>query len=110
MLISASKQTIPVNFKNHSIFQKPMEAVIVNYRRGKKTQKSNQMIIQVNGVDSKEKATALKGKTVIWQTPSKTKKEIRGKISKEHGNNGAVRAIFETGMPGQSLGQKVTVN
>ena len=84
-----------------------MEAVIVNFRGGRHTQKDNQMIIEVNGVTSKEEAEKLVGKTVVFTTPSG--KEITGKISAAHGNKGAVRAIFEKGMPGQSLAKKVVI-
>lgn len=65
------------------------------------------MVIKVEGVDTKEKATKLVGKSVSWTTPSK--KEIKGKITSTHGNKGAIRAIFETGMPGQSIGQDVKI-
>jgi len=84
-----------------------MEGVIVNFRGGRHRQKNNQMVIEVNGVSNKEKATGLVGKQVVWTSPAK--KELKGKISSAHGGNGAVRAIFETGMPGQSVGQKVKV-
>ena len=83
-----------------------MEGVIVNFRRGRHTQKDNQMIIIVSGYD-KEKAKELIGKKVVWTSPAG--KELKGKISALHGNKGAVRAIFETGMPGQAVGSKVKV-
>jgi len=85
-----------------------MEGVIINYRRGRKTQTPNQMVIMVPGMD-KEKATALVGKEVVFTCEGKAKKQIKGKITSAHGNNGAVRALFETGMPGQAIGQKIEV-
>lgn len=85
-----------------------MEAVIVNFRRGRHTQHTNQMVVQALGIDSKEKAKALIGKTVVWK--STANKEIKGRIAKEHGVNGALKVIFEKGMPGQSVGQKVAIN
>ena len=33
-----------------------MEGLIINYRRGRHTQKPNQMIIKINGVDSIKEA------------------------------------------------------
>ena len=36
-------------------------------------------------------------------------KEIKGKITKEHGSNGCVRVLFERGMPGQSIGTKLDI-
>jgi large subunit ribosomal protein L35Ae len=42
------------------------------------------------------------GKSVEWKSSSG--KIFRGKISSQHGNRGLVRAIFEKGLPGQSIG------
>ena len=83
-----------------------MEAVIVNFRGSTRVKSENHMIIEA-GLDSKEKAQKFVGKTVTWKTPGS--KVIKGKISSAHGNSGALRAIFETGMPGQSIGAKVTI-
>ena len=84
-----------------------MKGVIVNYRRGRHTQNPYQMIVKVEGVESKEDAEKLVGKEVIWKTPSG--KEIKGKVSGTHGNKGAVRVRFEKGMPGQAIGTEVTL-
>ena len=66
------------------------------------------MILKVSGLDSKEKAIAIIGKATSWKSPAG--KEIKGKVSAAHGNNGSVRVIFETGMPGQALGMKVSIS
>ena len=84
-----------------------MEAVIVNFRGSRRIKRHNQMVIKVEGVDSKQKALVLVGKGVVWESPAG--KQLKGKISKEHGNNGALRVIFETGMPGQSIGETVLI-
>ncbi|MCD4666290.1 50S ribosomal protein L35ae [archaeon] len=84
-----------------------MEAVIVNFRGSQKHKYTNQMIIQANL--SKDKAKELVGKKIIWTSPGKKKKEIKGEIKRLHGNSGALRVKFETGMPGQSIGQKVKI-
>lgn len=84
-----------------------MEAIIVNFRRGRHTQYTNQMIIQVPNINSKEKTKELIGKKVIWQSPSK--KTITGIIKRFHGNKGTLRVKFEKGMPGQSIGTKVKI-
>lgn len=85
--------------------QEAMKGTIVNFRGGVHTQYNNQMIIEVEGISSKDKAEELAGKAVVWKSPAG--KEIKGKIAAAHGNKGAVRAVFEKGMPGQSVGQKV---
>ena len=83
------------------------EGVIVNYRGSHKTQHPNQMIIKVEGYDNKDKAKDLIKKIVTWKTPAG--KEMKGTITKEHGNKGAVRVKFEKGLPGQAIGTKVKV-
>ena len=85
-----------------------MDALITSFRRGRRTISGNQMILKVSGVDSKGKAASLVGKAASWKSPAG--KEIKGKVSGAHGNNGAFRVICETGMPGQSVGQKVHIS
>ncbi len=85
-----------------------MKGQIVSFRRGRHLQKDNQMLINAEGIESKEKAEKLIGKTVVWKSPSG--KEIKGKVSNVHGGKGVIRVIFEKGMPGQSIGNKVDIN
>ncbi len=80
----------------------------MSFRRGVHTQKPNQMIIEVETIDDKKKAEKLVGKKVTWESPAK--KKIIGKITSVHGDSGAVRALFDSGMPGQSLGTKVKID
>lgn len=84
-----------------------MEGVISHFRGSYRRRKGNQLIVVVTGVDSEEKANALVGKSVVWTAPGKNKTQIKGKVSAVHGGNGAVRVIFERGLPGQSLGTQV---
>lgn len=65
------------------------------------------MVIKVAGFESKDKATELVGKNVSWTSPGKNNTTITGKVAATHGNSGAVRVIFERGMPGQSVGKQV---
>ncbi len=84
-----------------------MEGTIANYRRGRHTQTNNQMIVLVEGINTKEKAAKFLNKKVIWKSP--VGKEIKGLVTKEHGNKGALKVHFEKGMPGQSIGTKVNI-
>ncbi len=86
-----------------------MEGIIINYRRGKRTQTTNQMIVVVPEYD-KDKAKSLIGKTAVFTCDGKNKTQIKGKVSALHGNKGAVRVIFEKGMPGQAIGGKISLN
>jgi len=82
-----------------------MEGTIASFRRGRRTQYTSHMIVHLNSVTKRDKATELVGKGVMWKSPAG--KEIKGKVASAHGNKGALRVIFEKGMPGQSLGGKV---
>ncbi|HLC74175.1 MAG TPA: 50S ribosomal protein L35ae, partial [Candidatus Nanoarchaeia archaeon] len=84
-----------------------MEGILSNFRGGAVTQYPNQLIVLIEGINSKEEASKLAAKKVIWTTP--TGKEIIGKITKAHGNKGAVRVRFDKGLPGQALGTKVKI-
>ena len=83
-----------------------MEGTISNFRRNRHTTSPNQMVVVVNGVTDKDAAQKLVGKKVTFDTG---KKEISGEIRSSHGNKGALRVLFETGMPGQAIGQKVSI-
>jgi len=84
-----------------------MNGVVANFRGSRRTQTGNQMIILPEGCDSKAKAEKLIGKSVVWESPAK--KAIKGKITNVHGSKGAVRVLFEKGMPGQAIASKVKI-
>jgi len=65
------------------------------------------MVIQVEGISTKQDADKLKGKKVIWTSPAG--KKLEGKISKAHGSKGAVLVRFEKGLPGQAIGTEVSI-
>ena len=84
-----------------------MKGLISNFRSSRHRTSGNQMIVHPEGVDSKEGAEKLVGKKVVFKTEGA--KEIIGKVSAAHGGKGAVRVIFERGMPGQSLTKSVEI-
>ena len=84
-----------------------MQGTILSYRRGRRTQDVNQMLIELENVTSKEKAGEFLNKKIIWKTPGG--KEIKGEIIALHGNKGVVRAKFERNLPGQAITTKVEV-
>lgn len=80
---------------------------VVQFRRGRHTLTEKHMLIEIKGIDSKDEAVKLIGKSVEWKSPAG--KIIKGKVSGSHGNQGVIRAIFEKGLPGQSVGTEVKV-
>jgi large subunit ribosomal protein L35Ae len=84
-----------------------VSARVIQFRRGRKTFTPKHFLIEISGSDSREKAKKFIGKEVSWTSTGKEATIIKGKIAAAHGNNGVVRAIFEKGLPGQSIGTEV---
>lgn len=83
-----------------------MEGKIKNFRMSRTKTSNNHMIIIADGIDSREKAEKLIGKKVSFNTG---KRDILGEVASAHGSKGAVRVIFEQGMPGQAIGGNVKI-
>lgn len=83
-----------------------MKGTINNFKRSIKKTSSKHMIIIVDGIKTRAEAAKLVGKKVTYNTGLK---DMHGKVASAHGNKGAVRVIFETGMPGQAIGGKVEI-
>jgi large subunit ribosomal protein L35Ae len=79
---------------------------VIQFRRGRHTMHERHFLLDF-GMKTRAEAQKLVGKDVEWISPGKEKKSIKGKISSAHGNKGIVRAIFERGLPGQSIGTEV---
>jgi large subunit ribosomal protein L35Ae len=86
-----------------------VEARVIQFRQGRKTQKPRHFLIEIDGCDNREKADKYKAKDVVWTSAGKNKIEIKGKIAAGHGNNGVLRVIFEKGLPGQAIGTPLEI-
>ena len=84
-----------------------MKGRISNYRMGVHTEYTNQYVVAVEGVHDRKSAEGIVGKRVVFKTS--TGKEIVGKVSKAHGNSGAILARFDKGLPGQAVGTEVEI-
>ena len=79
-----------------------MKGKVIQFRRGRHTVKPRHFLLDF-GKKNRKEAEGLVGEQVVWKSPGKKVKEIKGEISGAHGNKGLVRAIFEKGLPGQAL-------
>jgi len=86
-----------------------MKATVVQFRRGRHTIHKKHFILDVSA-KNREEAGKFAGRVVTWISSGKEKREIKGKISSAHGNNGLVKAIFERGLPGQAISMEVEIN
>jgi len=80
---------------------------VVQFRRGRRTYTIRHFLLEIPTVDTKVKALKFVGKPVEWKSPGN--KVINGKIAATHGTKGVLRAIFDQGLPGQSIGTPVEV-
>ena len=92
---------------NHLLLRQIMKATIANFRSSRTRQTGNQMVVLIDNVKTRSEAEKLVGKSVVYKTEANN--EIKGKVSSAHGNSGALRVLFEKGMPGQSLTKQVEI-
>ena len=83
-----------------------LEGVVVSCRRGPRTQRPKEYLIQFRTVKSVSEAGQLIGRKVAW--PLGERKGI-GKIVALHGKKGLVKARFRKGLPGNALGSPVEI-
>jgi large subunit ribosomal protein L35Ae len=83
-----------------------MKGLVIQFRRGRHTVEEKHFILDL-GAKSRKDAEKFVGREVAWK--SSGGKVIKGKVSSAHGNKGLVRAIFEKGLPGQSIGTEIEV-
>jgi len=84
-----------------------MKGIVVQFRRSRHRIHERHYLLDL-GLTSREEARKMAGKHVSWK--SSAGKIISGKISDAHGNKGLVRAIFETGLPGQAVTMEIEVS
>ncbi|MHC1589454.1 MAG: 50S ribosomal protein L35ae [Candidatus Hecatellaceae archaeon] len=84
-----------------------LEGFIVNFRRGPKTQKADELIVEIPEVNSRAKASPLIGRKVLLKLGEE--KTIVGKVVSTHGGKGRLRVRLRKGLPGQLLTTRVRI-
>ncbi|MSS75021.1 50S ribosomal protein L35ae [Candidatus Pacearchaeota archaeon] len=83
-----------------------MKGIVVQFRRSRHRIKEKHYLLDL-GFQNRVEAQKAAGKIVVWK--SSAGKIIKGKVSDAHGTKGLVRAIFESGLPGQAMTTPVEV-
>jgi len=88
----------------------------LGYKRAKHTQQPNTSLVQLENVNSSEEAKWYLGKRVAYvyratkaDKSGNKSRAIWGKITRVHGNSGAVRAKFTSALPPKSFGEALRV-
>jgi large subunit ribosomal protein L35Ae len=92
---------------------------VLGYKRSNHRQHAHTALLKVEGVHTKEDADFYVGKRVAYVYNSKNKggvtksafhkRVIWGKVIRQHGSSGVVRAKFQTNIPPSSIGKAVRV-
>ncbi|PIN94152.1 50S ribosomal protein L35ae [Candidatus Pacearchaeota archaeon CG10_big_fil_rev_8_21_14_0_10_31_24] len=83
-----------------------MKGIVVQFRRGRHRIHERHFLLDL-GFKDRAEAGKSEGKEVQWTSVGG--KVIIGKITSAHGNKGLVRAIFESGLPGQAVTTEVVL-
>ena len=92
------------------------KAKFVGFRRGLRNQQVGTSLLNIEGVKSRADTEFYHGKRVayIYRASKADNKEsnvrvIWGKITRAHGNGGAVRAQFKSNLPPRAMGSTLRV-
>ncbi|CAB3405263.1 unnamed protein product [Caenorhabditis bovis] len=98
-----------------------VKGIFTGFRRGLRTQSENTSLLKLDGVYNKEDAKFYVGKRVVFLYKAKKAtlktghsvatrtRAIWGRVIRDHGNAGAVRAKFHHNLPPTALGKRVRV-
>lgn len=94
---------------------RPACGQILGYTRSRCNQENHTSLLRIDGVNTKKETDFYLGKRIAYVYKAKTLKKgthyraIWGRVTRAHGNTGAVRAKFLHNLPPVSLGASARV-
>jgi large subunit ribosomal protein L35Ae len=88
---------------------------VLGFKRAKRNQRENTSLLQIDNVRCREDADFYLGKRVAYVYRAKREingskiRVIWGKVMREHGNSGVVKAKFRNNLPPRAMGASVRI-